>query len=212
MKKKHLLQKLNNFLGNSIDIDVTLKKFLILFTFMGSTICFSQTIIVDYVFNSKYLVEKDSIWSGKSEESILSKLNFKLLNSIKYQLIHSDNKSIFLSTVSSSVFVDLEKDDTIDLNDFKISNFTSVTYKDFSLNKTLQREYLLDKPFIIDDSLNYYKWKFLNEEKYINGIKCKLAKSKDVFGTTIFAWFTTDFPIPNGPSIYHGLPGLIIQI
>lgn len=187
-------------------------SFFSLFFLVSTNISFSQTVIIDYVFNSGYLNEKDSVQSNSKEESIYDNLNLKLLNSLKYQLVHSDNKSIFLSSENSSIFQDVEDDVTMDLDNFKISKFTSVVYKDFSQNKILQREYILDKQFIIDDSLNSYKWIFLDEEKIINGIKCKLARSVDVFGTNIHAWFSLDFPIPNGPSIYHGLPGLIIQI
>lgn len=186
--------------------------FFLIFFILLTKISYSQTVIIDYVFNSRYLVEKDTVSTNKSEETLFDKLNFKLLNSIKYQLVHSESKSIFFSTEKSSIFKDLEEDKSIDLNNFKISNFTSVVYKDFSKNKSLQREYILDKQFIIDDSLNVYNWTFLNEEKIINGIRCKLAKSLDVFGTNIYACFSIDFPIPNGPSIYDGLPGLIIQI
>ena len=88
----------------------------------------------------------------------------------------------------------------------------SVTYKDFSKNETLQREHILDKPFIIKDNLHSYKWTLLSNEKIINGIHCKLAKTEDVYGVEVYAWYAEAFPLVNGPSIYHGLPGLIIQI
>jgi GLPGLI family protein len=175
-----------------------------------STSCLGQTIIVEYVFNSKYFIQNDSV--NVNKESLTNKLNFELLNSIKYKLLHSEQKSIFLSSDSSPVFLDVENDESFNLKNFKISNFTSITFKDFAKNKTLQREFILDKSFIIDDELNSYNWQLLSDEKVINGFKCKLATSKDAFGIKVFAWFSNDIPIINGPSIYHGLPGLIIQI
>ncbi len=185
-------------------------KKIIYFIFLCSVHSFSQTVIVDYVFNSRYLVDKDGLDFSQNKETLFSKLNFQLLNSIKYRLIHSGHESIFFSPEDNSIF--LNDEDIMDFKDLSISKMASVTYKDFSKGQTLQREFILDKAFVIKDILNRYEWTLLSDQKKINGINCKLAKSEDVFGTVIFVWYSEDIPIINGPSIYHNLPGLIVQV
>lgn len=188
------------------------KKLIIVVIFFCSIHGFGQTIIVDYVFNSKYLMRKDSLADSKNKETLFSKLNFQLLNSLKYKLIHSNNKSIFFSPEEALVFDNIEFEEGVEFKNTSISSMASVTYKDFLNTHTLQREYILDKAFVIDDLLNQYKWVILPGQKKINGFNCKLAKTWDVFGVEIFAWYSDSVPIVNGPSIYHGLPGLIFQI
>lgn len=66
-----------------------------------------------------------------------------------------------------------------------------------------------DKFFIeINEKLD---WKIKNETASIEGIKCQKAEVKYA-GRDWVAWFTSDFPIPEGPYYFHGLPGLIVQI
>jgi GLPGLI family protein len=68
------------------------------------------------------------------------------------------------------------------------------------------------KKFIIKDNIYAYDWNITDKKKDINGITCQLAVTQDAFKNTIYAWYTTDIPLSTGPSIYHGLPGLIVKI
>ena len=53
-----------------------------------------------------------------------------------------------------------------------------------------------------------YNWKILNDTATILGIKCIKAESE--LGMT--AWFAPSKPVNAGPSIYYGLPGLILKV
>lgn len=106
-------------------------------------------------------------------------------------------------------------------------------------NYVSQRE-ILGKQFLIKDSLKNYKWVLEDEQKKIGNYTCHKAKivfpvtdeemkiyeemKKKNEGKTTFmelsepkehvieAWYTLDIPISNGPELYYGLPGLILEL
>ena len=85
-----------------------------------------------------------------------------------------------------------------------------VFYKDFEKNEML----IID---VENDSLSaasidmdgFLSWKIQRENKVILGHLCRRAtlESKNVE-----AWFATDIDIMDGPEIFYGLPGLILEI
>lgn len=56
-----------------------------------------------------------------------------------------------------------------------------------------------------------FNWSLEEGEKDILGYKCKKAKVK-YRGRDYTAWYTTDIPINNGPYVFGGLPGLILEV
>ncbi len=54
-------------------------------------------------------------------------------------------------------------------------------------------------------------WTITNEKKAIKAIECRKAVTQ-YGGRTYIAWFAPDIPISDGPYVFSGLPGLIIQI
>lgn len=181
-------------------------KYLLIF---GIQSCISQTLVADYIYQNK-----STIPINKHEQTI-EIINLEAINTVNFSLIHSNNKSIFYSSDNTS-FIKEEYQDQLgvkkNLDKFLVSNFTSVIYKDFENNMFLNREYISQKPYIIEDTLIDYDWDITDKEKEILGMKCYLAKTKDIYGYDISAWFTLNLPITNGPSIYHKLPGLIIEV
>jgi|GEM_PF-6412393 len=189
------------------------KPLIVAICFFEPIICVSQTMVVDYTLYMKnFEVFKDTLKNVERDNSIYEMVNLDVLSAINYRLIHSSGKSIFLCSKDVPIFKNIDEEDLFFLSEYKISDYTSVIFKDFKNRILLDREYILDKPFIIEDILSEYSWQITNQENIINGIKCNLAKSKDIFGYNIDAWYSIDFPISNGPSIYHDLPGLIVEI
>ncbi len=56
-----------------------------------------------------------------------------------------------------------------------------------------------------------FNWKLENYTKEILGYNCKKATA-DFRGRKYTAWYTQDIPINNGPFLFNGLPGLIMEI
>lgn len=72
---------------------------------------------------------------------------------------------------------------------------------------------MLDRTYIIEDDLHFPKWKILSEIKDIEGYVCMSAETRDTIkGQRIVAWFTDQIPVPAGPEMSGGLPGMILEL
>jgi GLPGLI family protein len=118
---------------------------------------------------------------------------------------------------------------------------SGIFYKNVkSKSYTVDKEFM-GKEFLVIDSLPKLKWKLEEETKLIGGYTCYKAtmiktvnevgfkpenedRKKEDKGTnllegfevpkeiTVTAWYTPDIAINQGPEIYWGLPGLILEI
>ncbi|MEP2773184.1 MAG: GLPGLI family protein [Fulvivirga sp.] len=92
-----------------------------------------------------------------------------------------------------------------------------------SIPQTRFRFIIYKSQEIIDvfyDKLGWFKysedpeelcWEISNEIKSINGLSCQKAMVSHG-GRNYVAWFTNEIPVPDGPYIFSGLPGLIVEI
>lgn len=87
---------------------------------------------------------------------------------------------------------------------------TSSIYLDFNSNTSVSQENILDRTFIIKDSIKTYNWNITSVRKTILGEECIKAVLKE--DSDIIAYFTPDIPVNAGPAGYFGLPGLILQL
>jgi GLPGLI family protein len=85
---------------------------------------------------------------------------------------------------------------------------TEVLYKNRKTNRRISQESILEKKFLITDTLPSRSWTIEKEEKTILGYVCQ--KAVDTLGYV--AWFSPDIPVDDGPLIYSGLPGLILEL
>ncbi|MFH6999147.1 GLPGLI family protein [Flavobacterium sp. FlaQc-57] len=87
----------------------------------------------------------------------------------------------------------------------------NTTFKNLN-NKSIQKEYTIsDKDFSAKDKLTDYEWTITDETTIINGYTCKKATSTKSLAP-ITAWYAEEIPVNDGPSIYWGLPGLILKV
>lgn len=107
-----------------------------------------------------------------------------------------------------------------------------VIYTNFETGKKVELREIMDRKFIVDDSISPLKWKMTGESKTILNHVCMKATTTQVLQRTqvtmnngsmerrrisdtslIVAWFATDIPVPAGPAEYQGqLPGLILEM
>lgn len=83
-----------------------------------------------------------------------------------------------------------------------------VVYKNQTDRQLISQEYILDRQFLITEELNAPKWEFETAEKTIAGYKCRKAVSD----SNTVAWYCPDIPVNDGPGVYSGLPGLIMEV
>lgn len=113
-----------------------------------------------------------------------------------------------------------------------VAGSNDVLYTNLETGKKVESRELMDKNFIVDDSITKLKWKMAGETKTILGHNCMKATAtrtskrtimnmdngvmerKEIDDTAaIVAWFATDIPVSAGPGEFQGqLPGLILEM
>ena len=112
-----------------------------------------------------------------------------------------------------------------------IATGNSITYKNTSDLTYIEQTESFSKLFLIKDSLKQRQWKITGETKKIGNYLANKAtyeniresktfsltnddkemKSK-IDTTLITVWYSSQIPVPHGPSDYWGLPGLILEM
>lgn len=92
-----------------------------------------------------------------------------------------------------------------------IENKSTGVYQDFKTGEYLCGEHFFGKDFYIKDKVTKFDWKLTNETKQIGHFNCKKATTS-YQGIEIEAWYSSELPISLGPSVFNGLPGLIIEL
>ncbi|MBL4654114.1 MAG: GLPGLI family protein [Flavobacteriales bacterium] len=118
-------------------------------------------------------------------------------------------------------------------------NIWDLLFKNINENRIILQNEFFGKKFLIKSKLNKLSWTLVNESKMIGNYRCYKAylKNENVRNPSLVinydrerkdenekienshldedvtvAWYAPDIPISNGPSDYHGLPGLILEV
>ncbi len=115
---------------------------------------------------------------------------------------------------------------------FRMGGANDVTYYNFTAGKRLDQREILEREFLVEDTITKLPWKLTEETKTILNYTVRKATAQRV-GTRqqmsmengemkrtqvadtsqIIAWFTTDVNVPAGPQEFGGqLPGLILEL
>lgn len=78
-------------------------------------------------------------------------------------------------------------------------------HKNITIQNEVKLRYQYEEPFFD------FKWKLSNESKEILGFNCKKATTH-FRGRNYTAFYTENIPIIDGPDIFSGLPGLILEV
>ncbi len=113
----------------------------------------------------------------------------------------------------------------------RFSGANETTYIDFEKSTRTDQREVMEKSFIVADTLAKQQWKLSNETKTILNFTTHKAtttrintrmrmtmengemKREPITDTaTVVAWYTTDVPVPAGPDFAGQLPGLILEV
>lgn len=184
-------------------------KYLVFFSLLFSCFLYSQS---DHL-KSQYEV----IYKLKMFQDTLSKDNLMEEN---VSLLVRGNKSLFKSTkkaFADSISMAITKksfDNPIDgkvILDYKAVpavNFKSEVFLDNG-KQTVYKEFLKNRfSYSLEDPI---QWKIDGETKMIESYLCKKAIGK-YRNRNYVAWFAESVPIPDGPYVFKGLPGLVMEV
>lgn len=106
-----------------------------------------------------------------------------------------------------------------------------ILYKDVSKKEYLNKTEISGKRFLIKNDLPETPWEMTSETKKIGNYTCYKAtrtreeeqksfsmtdgeqeESTKTVTITTEAWYTPQIPVSNGPGMYWGLPGLILEV
>jgi GLPGLI family protein len=106
-----------------------------------------------------------------------------------------------------------------------------ITYANFDKGTIVSQREIAEKNYVVTDSIRKLDWKLSDETKTVLSYTVHKAISQRISTRSqmtmengemkrqqvpdtvaIVAWFTTDIPVPSGPSYQGQLPGLILEL
>ncbi|MCT3672009.1 GLPGLI family protein [Elizabethkingia anophelis] len=168
-------------------------KYIFLLSFFIVTLLSGQSISIEYILNYK-----PSLESNKKVQQI-------------YYLDLLNNESVF-RTKKMRQSDSLKKVTGYGLGNSTIFNdhlYIKKELKNNSVYKFITMPTSMDQFNIkIEEPLN---WQLTSDTKTIDNLKCQKAEV-EYSGRQWIAWFTDEINVSDGPYIFKGLPGLIVQI
>lgn len=96
-------------------------------------------------------------------------------------------------------------------NAFPHKRMTACIYKNYPIGKVTITDHLMDQYYVYEDDLYPQTWSMEDSTKLLMGHECQKAVC-NFRGREWTAWFAVDIPISDGPWIFGGLPGLIMDV
>lgn len=196
-----------------------MKKIISLIIVMFSCITFSQNLngkLFEIKYDKYFDINEDKFYQYFSNSS-----NEDIVERNKYNFTKIDNY-VLISDCVESVFNKIAKiNNSQTLKDHIRTGEDEVVFYSGSglvLYKNIKEKFSLiptkDDEVMIQDSLFNFKWNLnYSEERKILGYKVNKATTSGLEpDTTVTVWYTKEIPYENGPDIYWGVPGLILQI
>ena len=84
-------------------------------------------------------------------------------------------------------------------------------FYDFEKNQKLQQVEYLTRLFLVNSEIAAVPWRLGSEKKKVLEYTCMKA-TMVLDDQDIVAWFSPEIPVPLGPSVFSGLPGLILAV
>ncbi|WP_162270401.1 GLPGLI family protein [Vaginella massiliensis] len=159
----------------------------------------------------------------KIDESKIAQLPPQAQQMVKDQL-SKPRLSILETNGKESIYktvVDDENNNHVEKNDgnkkiIKNTNFNfvgEVFYKNLETSTIYKTTEIKGEKFtVMQKSDLQNSWKITNETKSVGSYKAHKATLEDANLGLVTAWYVTEIAITDGPEIFNGLPGLIVEI
>lgn len=186
-----------------------MKRNVLLTLMMIPMLCIAQSIEVKYsVYSKQRKAQIEKIMSNAANQG-----NKGLLAGMEAE--KEDSFSLVIKDrLSSYVRIEPEEDLSDDSGPQIIlvggdySEEERAVYKNMVSRTMTEAKDLLAETYIVETAIPKYDWKVSSDSKEIMGLKCYQATLND----TITAWFCPEIPVSDGPDVYAGLPGLILDL
>ena len=109
-------------------------------------------------------------------------------------------------------FEQVQRNDPINNLDFVKDMPTQVVLKDLKRDSIYIEKNVAGEVVGIKDKQTPIIWKFTNERMDILGYECRRANGLLFDSVYVVAFYCPDIPISTGPSVFGGLPGLILGV
>ena len=212
----------------------TITQISVLLTFFICQCCYAQQWegIATYKSQRKMDIKLDSTMNDAMQQQIMAML--KKQSEKEFTLEFTQNESRYKEVAK------LDNETTLSGGGVQIvvagnGGGNDELYKNLKENRFTDQVEMFGKEFLIKDTLEMPNWKLEKESKNIGEYSCFKAtytttrtvmtadsSSGDGEDKTneniseeevlVTAWYTPQIPVQNGPSQYHGLPGLILEI
>jgi len=143
----------------------------------------------------------------------------------EYTLTFNKNESIYEEVES----LDAPAPKTAGGISIMVSGGNDVLYRNVATNEYVRQTEIMGKEFLVQDTLPTTEWKLEKETKNIGNYTCfKATHTREVTEKTMTTesdslmevtklktttvWYTLDVPVKHGPSEFHSLPGLVLQV
>lgn len=91
------------------------------------------------------------------------------------------------------------------------SSFNKTFYKDMQTGKVTTVAKIGDKEYIFEEPKRFTAWQVKDSTKIVKDYTVQKATTHFA-GRDYVAWFTLEVPINDGPYLFSGLPGLIVEL
>ncbi len=179
--------------------------------FLFGIFCYYNLSAQNIVDEVKFRASYNFSYKTKPDQSNFSRTDIMFLDiGDKYAKFYSRYNYVRDSLVSASISKGGEVDDVVNkLRTYPKGNSSKIYF--LLDNKTLQQsnKWATYKIFY-EEPMTLPKWEINNEEKVINGYKCKKATA-NYMNRVWIAYFASEIPLNLGPWKLWGLPGLIVE-
>lgn len=115
-----------------------------------------------------------------------------------------EDKKMYEMSYSNDVYYFSLANNVVD-NDIKNVGQANCYYMDYNSDSIYVQRQILDKTFLVKDTVSHPSWVISDETKAINGKECQKAETS-AGRYNVTAWFSIEDAIPFGPLGYFGLP------